>query len=182
MEAIKQFTVFQPTGRHSAMTVVISMPTSNAMRLSATRHDTDCRSNKQRLISLSLQWRHNERDGPVTREMFPFDDVIMIKMLSYQYGNPIVEIKHRDIAISIYYTGRRHSKIETDFRAFHYRDVLMGAKASQITSFTIVYSTVYSGTNQRKHQRSALLAFVIGIHRWPVNSPHMMTSSWSWPN
>ena len=34
------------------------------------------------------------------------------------------------------------------------------------------YSTVYSGTNQRKHQPAASLAFVRGIHRWPVNSPH----------
>ena len=44
--------------------------------------------------------------------------------------------------------------------------------ASQITSITIVYSSVYSGADQRKHQRSASLAFVRGIHRWPVNSPH----------
>ena len=29
-----------------------------------------------------------------------------------------------------------------------------------------------SGADQRKHQSSALLAFVMGIHRWPVNSPH----------
>ena len=48
----------------------------------------------------------------------------------------------------------------------------MGAMASQITSLTIVYSTVYSGSNQRKHQSSTSLAFVRGIHRWPVNSPH----------
>ena len=48
----------------------------------------------------------------------------------------------------------------------------MAAMASQITSFTIVYSTVYSGVDQRKYQSSASLAFVRGIHRWPVNSPH----------
>ena len=54
----------------------------------------------------------------------------------------------------------------------HYNDVIMSAMASQITSLTIVYSTVYSGTDQRKHQSSASLAFVRGIHRWPVNSPH----------
>ena len=46
------------------------------------------------------------------------------------------------------------------------------AMASQITSLTIVYSSFYSGANQRKHQSSASLAFVRGIHRWPVNSPH----------
>ena len=48
----------------------------------------------------------------------------------------------------------------------------MGPMASQIASLTIVYSTVYSGTNQRKHQSSASLTFVRGIHRSPVNSPH----------
>ena len=48
----------------------------------------------------------------------------------------------------------------------------MGLTASQITSLTIVYSTVYSDADQRKHQRSASLAFVRGIHRGPVNSPH----------
>ena len=47
----------------------------------------------------------------------------------------------------------------------------MSVMASQITSLTIVYSTVYSGVDQRKYQRSASLAFVRGIHRWPVNSP-----------
>ena len=31
----------------------------------------------------------------------------------------------------------------------HYGDVIVGAMASQITSLTIVYSTVYSGTDQR---------------------------------
>ena len=54
----------------------------------------------------------------------------------------------------------------------HYSDIIMGAIASQITSLAIVYSTVYSDADQRKHQSSALLAFVRGIHRWPVNSPH----------
>ena len=57
-------------------------------------------------------------------------------------------------------------------RRAHYSDVIMGAMASQITSLTIVYSTVHSGTDQRKHQSSASLTFVQGIHRWPVNSPH----------
>ena len=48
----------------------------------------------------------------------------------------------------------------------------MGAMASQITSLTIVYSTVHSGPDQRNHQSSASLTFVWGIHRWPGNSPH----------
>ena len=47
----------------------------------------------------------------------------------------------------------------------------MGAKASQITRLTIIYSNVYSSADQRRHQSSASLAFVRVIHRWPVNSP-----------
>ena len=39
-------------------------------------------------------------------------------------------------------------------------------------SLTIVYSTVFSGADHRKHQSSTSLVFVWGIHRWPVNSPH----------
>ena len=54
----------------------------------------------------------------------------------------------------------------------HYNNVIIVAMASQITSLTIVYSAVYSGAYQRKHQSFASLAFVRGIHRWPVNSPH----------
>ena len=74
----------------------------------------------------------------------------------------------------------------------HYNDVVMSAMASQIFSFTAIYSTiysikdlvkkhqlltivysiVYSGVDQRKHQSSASLAFARGIHRRPVNSPH----------
>ena len=50
----------------------------------------------------------------------------------------------------------------------------MGAIASQITSITIVYLTVYLGADQRKHQSSASLAFVQEIHRWPVDSPHKL--------
>ena len=54
----------------------------------------------------------------------------------------------------------------------HYGDVMMGAIASQIISLTIVYLTVYSDADQRKHQSSASVAFVCGIHRWPVHSAH----------
>ena len=54
----------------------------------------------------------------------------------------------------------------------HYDDVIMSAIPSQITSLTIVYSTVYPGADESKHQNSASLAFVWGIHRGPVNSPH----------
>ena len=84
------------------------------------------------------------------------------------------------------YTETASVLIHTDYRrlnlithpiqssefGLHYDDVTMGPMASQITSLTIVYSTVYSDADQRKHQSSASLAFVWGIHRGPVNSPH----------
>ena len=70
----------------------------------------------------------------------------------------------------------------------HYIDVIMTTIASQITSLTVVYSTVYSDADQRRHQSSASLAFVWGIHRdrWIPrtkgqlrrNCFHLMTSSW----
>ena len=60
----------------------------------------------------------------------------------------------------------------SQYRDIHYTDVIMGAMASKITSLAIVYSTVYSGADQRKNQSPASLAFVREIHRGTVNSPH----------
>ena len=69
----------------------------------------------------------------------------------------------------------------------HYIDVIMTTMAPQITSPTVVYSTVYSDADQRKHQSSASLASVWGIHRdrWIRRTKgqlrgkcfHLMTSS-----
>ena len=70
----------------------------------------------------------------------------------------------------------------------HYSEVIMGAMVSKIISLTIVYSTVYSGADHKKHQSYASLAFVRGNRWWSVNSPHtwpvtrksfhLMTSLW----
>ena len=59
----------------------------------------------------------------------------------------------------------------------HYCDVIMGAMASQITSLTIVYSTVYLGADQRKHQSSASLAFVRGNSPVTGEFPTQMASN-----
>ena len=61
---------------------------------------------------------------------------------------------------------------ENTVKKIYYDDVIMTMLASQITSLTVVYSIVYSGVIQRKHQSSASLAFVREIHRGPVNFPH----------
>ena len=60
----------------------------------------------------------------------------------------------------------------------HHNHVIMSAMASQITSITTVYSSVYWGADQRKHPSSAFLVFVRGIHRWPVNSQHKGPVTW----
>ena len=65
--------------------------------------------------------------------------------------------------------GRRYW---SSLSGIHNNEVIMSTMASLITSPTIVYSSIYSGTGERKHQSSASLAFVWRIHRWPVNSPH----------
>ena len=57
----------------------------------------------------------------------------------------------------------------------HYNDIIMSAMAPPITSLTIVCSTVYS--DQKEHQSSTSMAFVRGIHRWPVNSSHKKASN-----
>ena len=65
-----------------------------------------------------------------------------------------------------------HFFITSHFVIIYSNDVIMDVMESQITSLTIVYSTVYSGTDQRKDQSFASLAFVRAIPRWPVVSPH----------
>ena len=72
-------------------------------------------------------------------------------------------------------------------RQLHYIDVITTTMGSRFTSLTVVYSIVYSDADQRKHQSSASLAFVLGIRRdrWIPRTKdqlrgkcfHLMTSS-----
>ena len=112
---------------------------------------------------------------PVTRKMFPFDDVIMdkvqiavrtevmCKVLCVPWGRDMKETLQLKTCMQ---NAATYSVVSVPF------DVIMSAMVYQITNLTIVYSTVYSGVHQRKHQSSSSLVFVLGIHRWPVNSPH----------
>ena len=54
----------------------------------------------------------------------------------------------------------------------HYSEVIINKMATLITTILILYSTVCSGTDQRKCQIFMVLAFVRGLHWWPVKSPH----------
>ena len=99
---------------------------------------------------------------PLIRRVFPYHDIIMGLIYAW-------------ILNSVLFLG-------------HCNDVIMGAMASQIASLTIVSAIVYSGADQRKHQSSASLSFVRGIHRWHEFPTQMasnmenvsifMTSSW----
>ena len=64
------------------------------------------------------------------------------------------------ISFSLIYRHYLRDKQWVDASLDHYDDVIMATIASQITSLTIVYSAVYSGADQSKHQSSASLAFV----------------------
>ena len=68
--------------------------------------------------------------------------------------------------------GRGHQRSSSNNGCdAHHSDVIMSMMASEITGVSVVCSTVCSGADQRKHQSSASLAFVRGVHRWPVESP-----------
>ena len=61
---------------------------------------------------------------------------------------------------------------------YHYSDIIMSTMTSEITGVSIVYSTISSGVDQRKHQSSSTLAFVRGIQRQSVNSPDKGPVTW----
>ena len=84
----------------------------------------------------------------------------------------MVECRRKYLKSAICHLIHVHGFLVFSFAVVHYSIVIMSTMASQITSLTIVYSTVYSSADQRKHQSSASLAFVRGIHRRPVNSQH----------
>ena len=80
--------------------------------------------------------------------------------------------KRRSGGVWYWYTVEYNTLRNITRPSEHYNDVTLSTMASEITSLTIIYSSIYSGVVQRKHQSSALLAFVRETHRSPVNSPH----------
>ena len=109
--------------------------------------------------------------GPVTRKMFPFDDVIMNEARKDECNNVtgrIHGLTFYDDILEIHLLW--HTLYTSSFS--HYSDVMMSATESQLTGVSIVYSTVCSVAVQRKHQGSAPLVFERGFHRWPVVSTH----------
>ena len=129
------------------------------------------------MFMLRYVWGHGRLTDPPSRST----------MWRYGYDTPINYMDNQ-----LFCGGYPVSKLvkcnfEIISTCHHYNDAIKSAMASQIASLTIVYSSIYSGADQRKHQSSASLAFVRGIHRWPVNPLHkgpgkcfhLMTSSCS---
>ena len=95
-----------------------------------------------------------------------------MKLIGFILWNVKWIVLFRHHSASGWPSTHRRKTISRHNAGSHYNDNIMGAIASQITSLTIVYSTVYSDADQRKHQSSASLAFVRVIRRGPVKSPH----------
>ena len=151
-----------------------------------------------REISRFIWWRHQMKtssawldisagNSPVTGE-FPsqrpvtqsFDilfDLRLNKRLNKQWWGWWFEIPSRPIwrhCNALVWLDRKMEFLSFTRKKFnyHYNDVIMSAIASQITSLTIVCSTVFSVVCEWKQQSSTSLAFVKGIHQWPLNYPH----------
>ena len=102
---------------------------------------------------LYIQGRGIQGDGIAARTIDGLTYLTLVTLWCLRQGNGSPSLYTMRVAYSV--TPQKH-----------YNYVIMGVMASQITSITIGYSTVYSGADQTKHQRSASLAFVWGIHRW----------------
>ena len=118
----------------------------------------------QHLFSVWPWPQYSLHAGSDLMPIFCLDDII------WKYPTKYYDIQRIRIQ-GFYWLLVGHRPIQAYF-TYHYNYVIMGVIASQITSLTIVYSIVHSDTDQRKHQSSMSLAFVLGIHRWPVNSPY----------
>ena len=133
-----------------------------------------------------IWWRHHDKDQHIVIRIPTPDKTVFVLKWDPGYSRPnpgsIMPIDTTASGITvrnIITDDNDHviykeypMKYTHSFVVFHCDDDIMGAIASQITSLAIVYSTVYSGADQRKHPSFASLTFVWGIHRGPVNSPH----------
>ena len=127
-----------------------------------------------RLLSLDISrafpcfMSERESQGNVTVTSRPHHGVRNPRHLDWSFNMSSKLIQKKNIKVSNPWTFVGSSTVERWIpigMLKHCGDVIMGAIASQITSLTIVYSTIYSDADQRKHQSSASLAFVWRIHR-----------------
>ena len=117
--------------------------------------------------------------GPITRLLTVPDSIISMPGL-HIYSNFNFDCTLVVCAAIVAYVYFISSECENAYRIFlyHYSDVMMCAMASYITAVSIVYWTLWSGADHRKHLSSASLAFVRGIYRQPIDSPHKGPVIW----
>ena len=130
-----------------------------------------CSFSAKCLTGRFIQWldvhnEYNDYQGSVSNDGMFIITKMTVKVVCPMMGN-WQAVKYLMVWLGWYSPTEITSKA-----VWHYNDVIMSTMASKITKLTIVYSAVYSDADQRKHQSSASLAFVRGIHRGPVNSPH----------
>ena len=131
------------------------------------------------------QWQIKIKITPKKTDAGEYDAIFQLKYDSWQiyfiYSNDPSQIQHVQWIMHAFPTLLWFStdQIYSNlwhllhwYQSNHYSDIIMSVMASEITSVSVVYSTICLGPDHRKHQSSASLAFVWGIHWWPVNSPH----------
>ena len=127
--------------------------------------------------NISLQLRHNERYG-ISNDLPLYclhDDVIEWKPFPHYW--PFVQGIHRSPVNSLH-KGQWREALMFSLICVWINGWVNNREAGDLRRYrahydvTVMYSTVYSGTDQRKYQSSASLAFVRGSHRSPVNSLH----------
>ena len=119
----------------------------------------------QCLVEKAAKWHHALNRSSIKSQYIPPKG----HQCNHLLWNDTFQIKSNVLHLWYQHSGHQYNHM-ADWT--HYGGVIMSTISSQITSLAIVYSTVYSDADQRKHQSSASLAFVWGIHRGPVNSPH----------
>ena len=142
-------------------------------RLGPNDHGSVTARRGHSLVTVRSQLSHGEVTAQSRHLQYDHGSVTARSQLNHGPGHGSVtagcdHFGHRELTVSSH-GGQFFSH---GMLSLHYSGVIMSAMASQIISLAIVYSIAYSGADQRKHQSSASLAFVRGIHRWPVNSPH----------
>ena len=137
-------------------------PISIRLTSLALWQSNDCPSaSKATLMNMDkyYMWIHYERLHNHNKAKHNKTVCIFLGIYCNQLANP---------PSSPFVPSAAHSSILYINPSIHYSDVVMSAMTSQITGVSSVCPTVCSGADQRKHQRSASLAFVRGAHRSQV--------------
>ena len=130
------------------------------------------------LVAICSQWS-NTINPHVVSHICEGDDMIRFPEVSdFRFGSPILVPSCLPNIPDLQFVCQQAADLKwicyivSVHMLTHSIDIIMSTVMSQITSVSIVYSTVCSGADQRELRSCASLAFVRGIYRWPVNAPH----------